>query len=107
MAKECAFQFFGGKTDGEKNSSYSSEDGMASLVKICEICRNMTKYGTCSSSSVSLFNETLNKEFSSVLAGKPVILAKVLQSLGISVALNRCSVCKSKAPMSQLVNEMA
>ena len=72
---------------------------MASLVKICEICREnlITKYGTCSSSSVSLFNETLNKEFSSVLAGKPVILAKLLQSLGICVALNRRSVCKKCA----------
>ena len=52
--------------------------------KVCKICQEnlLTKFGTCVA-TVSLFKETYNKEFSSSVGGKPIILANLLQSIGI------------------------
>ena len=64
----------------------------------CEICRENlhTKKGSFVA-TVSLFCETSNKEFSSALSGKPVILAKLLADLGIVVQDRQRSVCKKCA----------
>ena len=65
----------------------------------CEICREnlRTKKGSFVA-TVSLFCENSNKEFSSALSGKPVILAKLLADLGIVVVQHRQrSVCKKCA----------
>jgi hypothetical protein len=55
--------------------------------KNCEICKvNLkTKRGTCIA-TVPLFSETTNKEFSSTLRGKSVILSKLLHSVGIIIS---------------------
>ena len=52
--------------------------------KVCKICQEnlLTKFGTCVV-TVSLFKETYNKEFSSSVGGKPIILPNLLQSIGI------------------------
>ena len=70
----------------------------SSKRKICEICQEnlLTKFGTCVA-SVSLFLETSNKEFSSVLGGKPVVLGNLLKRIGIFAPSYRNCVCKKCA----------
>ena len=76
---------------------------MNSKSKNCRICKEnlLTKYGT-HGASVPLFSETTSKEWATVLDGKqPVILAKVLENIGI-VAVpttngDHNSVCKKCA----------
>ena len=73
----------------------AGKDRMAS-ERFCEICREnlRTKNGSFVA-MVSLFCETSNKEFSSALSGKPVILAKLLADLGI-VVVQDCQHCLQK-----------
>ena len=70
--------------------------------KNCRICKeNLTKYGT-HGASVPLFSVTTSKELATVLGDKqPVILAKVLEKIGIVAVppanADSNSVCKKCA----------
>ena len=57
----------------------------------------LTKFGTCVA-SISLFVGTSNKEFKSVLGGKPVVLGDLLNRIGLFAApSDQNSVCKKIA----------
>ncbi len=72
---------------------------MTSKEKLCRICKEnlLTKFGTCVA-SISLFVGTSNKEFKSVLGGKPVVLGDLLNRIGLFAApSDQNSVCKKCA----------
>ena len=60
---------------------------MSSKRKVCSICQEnlLAKFRTYVASA-SLFLETSNKEFSSVLGGKAVVLGNLLRGNGIFAA---------------------